>query len=72
MSTAIERIKKEAETLTSDELLKLIDELVHRLLKGKGKSSKKADLNRLYGLGKGLWQGMDAQDYVNQLRQDRF
>jgi hypothetical protein len=72
MPTTIERIKKEAEMLTSDELLKLIDELIHRLLKGRGKSSQKSNLNRLYGLGKGLWKGIDAQDYVNQLRQDRF
>jgi hypothetical protein len=35
----------------------------------------KKELNRgalLYGLGKGLWKGDNAQEYVNLLREDRI
>jgi hypothetical protein len=28
--------------------------------------------DKLYGLGKGLWKGEDAQDYVNRMRADRI
>ncbi|MEW6162857.1 MAG: hypothetical protein AB1606_06060 [Nitrospirota bacterium] len=40
----------------------------------KGKSPvkcKKLGWKGLYGLGKGLWKGEDAQEYVNSLRRDR-
>lgn len=33
---------------------------------------KELDWNNLYGLGKGLWKGEDAQEYVNRLREDRI
>jgi hypothetical protein len=29
------------------------------------------DWNELYGLGKGLWENKDAQQYINKLRKDR-
>ena len=28
--------------------------------------------SRLYGLGKGLWEREDAQEYVDRLREDRL
>jgi hypothetical protein len=28
------------------------------------------DIMELHGLGKELWNGVDAQDYVNELRQE--
>lgn len=33
---------------------------------------KELDWNKLYGLGKDLWKGEDAQVYVNRLREDRI
>jgi len=71
MQTVLERIRKETEKLTPEEQLELVEELVRRL-KGTG-PAKKEYLNwaELYGLGKGLWEGEDAQKYVNQLREDR-
>jgi len=70
MQTVLERIRKEAEKLTPEEQLELLEELVHQLRKG---FARKEYLNwaELYGLGKGLWEGEDAQEYVNQLREDR-
>lgn len=35
------------------------------------KTKKNLDWNKLYGLGKGLWKGEDAQEHVNRLRKDR-
>jgi hypothetical protein len=32
---------------------------------------KQLDWNKLYGLGKGLWKGEDAQEYVDRLREER-
>ena len=72
MATILEKIKKEAEKLTSEELLKLVDEFIHRLLEKQIAKHDKFDLNRVYGLGKGLWRDEDAQDYVIRLREDRF
>jgi len=28
--------------------------------------------NDLYGMGKGIWRGDDAQDYVNRAREERI
>lgn len=72
MQTILERIKKEAEKLTSEELLKLVDEFIHRLIEKQITKGEKLDLNKLYGLGKGLWRDENAQDYVTRLREDRF
>ena len=35
------------------------------------KTKKGQDWKPLYGLGKDLWKDEDAQEYVNQLREDR-
>jgi len=32
---------------------------------------KELDWKNLYGLGKGLWEGKDAQDYVSRQREDK-
>ena len=52
--------------------MKLVDEFIHRLLEKQIAKHDKFDLNRVYGLGKGLWRDEDAQDYVIRLREDRF
>lgn len=70
---SLEKITKEIEELTPQEQLKLVESLVHRLRKiGAGVAEKKSlDWNQLYGLGKGIWEGEDAQEYVNRLREER-
>ncbi len=40
--------------------------------KAEGAERKELDWNKLYGLGKGLWNGEEAQEYVNRLREDRI
>jgi len=68
----LEKIEKETEKLTPQEQLKLVERLVYRLRKRGLTMKKELDWNKLYGLGKGLWTGEDAQEYVNRLREDRI
>jgi hypothetical protein len=71
MTAILTKIKNEAKRLTPDELLHLVDELIHELL---GKRSHKCEhlpWKELYGVGKGLWKNEDAQDYISTLRKDR-
>jgi hypothetical protein len=69
---ALEKIEKEIEGLTPQEQLKLVERLAHQLRKTGLAMKKELDWNKLYGLGKGLWKGEDAQEYVNRLREDRI
>lgn len=68
---SLEKIERETEVLTPQEQLKLVERLIHRLRKTGITEKKSLDWNQLYGLGKGLWKGEDAQDYVNRLREER-
>jgi hypothetical protein len=68
---SLEKITKEIEELTPQEQLKLVESLIHRLRRTGVAEEKSLDWNQLYGLGKGLWEGEDAQEYVNRLREER-
>ncbi len=71
MRTILKKIGKEAERLSPEEQLELVERLV-RQLREKGLAKKEyLDWGELYGFGKGLWNGEDAQEYVNRLREDR-
>ncbi|MFH0924275.1 MAG: hypothetical protein V1872_01365 [bacterium] len=70
--TTLEKIEKEVKYLTPQEHLKLMEIIIHHLKKIEPSNLKSVDLDKLYGIGKGLWEGEDAQDYVNQLREDRI
>ena len=65
------RIEKEAERLSPQEQLKLVARLAQNLRKTGRMMKKEFDWNGLYGLGKGLWKGEDAQEHVNHLREER-
>ena len=64
-------IEKEIERLSPKDQLKLVEKLAHLLRKTGLAVKEELDWKNLYGLGHGLWKGEDAQDYVNQLREDR-
>lgn len=68
----LEKIEKEIEGLTPREQLKLVEQLVRQLRKTGFAMKKALDWNKLYGLGRGLWKGEDAQKYVDRLREDRI
>lgn len=67
----LKKIEKEVEELTPQEQLELVEKLAHRLRTMGLVVKKELDWNELYGLGKGIWEGEDAQEYVKRLREDR-
>jgi hypothetical protein len=67
----LEKIEKEIERLSPKDQLKLVEKLAHHLRKAGLAVKKERDWKNLYGLGKGLWKGEDAQEYVDRLRKDR-
>jgi hypothetical protein len=65
--TTYQDIRHQIETLTPDEQLHLLEELagmVRRRMTPKPKRS----IMELEGLGKEIWRGIDAQDYVDRER----
>jgi hypothetical protein len=68
----LEKIEKEIERLSPKDQLKLVEKVAHQLRKSRVSVKRDLDWKGLYGLGKGLWKGMDAQEYVNRLREDRL
>jgi hypothetical protein len=64
----IREIEKETKRLTPEERLELVERLIHGLRMTGTAEGKPLDWNQLYGLGKGLWKGEDAQEYVDRLR----
>ena len=67
----LEKIEKDAEGLTPQEQLKLVERIIHKLRQTGIAKRKTIDWNQLYGLGKGIWEGEEAQEYVNKLREER-
>ncbi len=65
------KIAKEIEKLSQKDQLKLVEKLAHQLRRSGITLKRELDWKRLYGLGKGLWKGEDAQEYVNRVREDR-
>jgi hypothetical protein len=45
-----------------------VEKLAHKLRKSGIVVKRDLDWKDLYGHGKGLWKGEDAQEYVNRLR----
>lgn len=68
----VERVEKVIETLSPAEQLRLMEKLVHTLRRSSMKPGKGLDWSLLYGSGRGLWTGEDAQCYVDRLREDRL
>lgn len=70
-AVTLEKIEDEIKELEPREQLKLVESVIHHLRKSRLSMRKELNWNKLYGLGKGLWEGEDAQGYVNRLREDR-
>jgi hypothetical protein len=70
-ASTIGKIEKEIERLSPKDKLKLVEKLAHQLRKSGTTVKKELDWKGLYGLGKGLWKGEDAQQYVSRLREER-
>ena len=66
----LRKIEREEENLSSRDQRKLVEQLSRRLRQAKSRRGS-LDWAKLYGLGKGIWNGEDAQVYVDRLREDR-
>ncbi len=60
-------IRHQVKTLTPDEQLRLLEELSAMVNFPKLTKSKRSIMD-LEGLGKEIWQGFDAQEYIDQER----
>lgn len=70
-ASALGKIEREIERLSPNDQLKLVEKLAQQLRKSGIAVKKDLNWKGLYGLGKGLWKGEDAQEYVDRLREDR-
>ncbi|NJL58960.1 MAG: hypothetical protein HC887_04220 [Desulfobacteraceae bacterium] len=71
ITSALATIERESEKLSLQEQLKLLESLVRQIRKKSSPVKKQTDWKELYGIGSGIWDGEDAQDYVNKLREER-
>jgi hypothetical protein len=67
MPIPYEQILRDVESLSRAEQLRLISELAENLRVEAPPESRPSILD-LQGLGKEIWQGVDAQDYVDRER----
>lgn len=72
----IKNIERDFVYLNHDEQLELLERLVHLLRDTSKRDALKESMyfrwDEFYGIGKGLWEKEDAQDYVDRLREDRI
>jgi len=70
--TELHNIEKAAADLSLQDHIKLLEVLTRQLAVKSQKPQVRYDWSALYGLGKGLWDGEDAQSYVDKMREDRM
>lgn len=67
METSYENVLRNVESLSRAEQLRLISELAE-YLRTHGTTEARSSILELQGLGKEIWQGIDAQEYVDRER----
>lgn len=67
----LRQIESEVSLLPQDDQLRLLERLVHRLRTGASVSGKGVNWSEMYGIAAHSPLGVDAQEYVTQLRDDR-
>lgn len=65
--TSYQNVRRQVESLAIDDQLRLLEDLV-KLIRQQTIAQPKHSILELRGLGKEIWQGMDAQAYVSQER----
>ena len=68
----LEKIESQIMRLTVSEQIHLIERITRRVRSVQTKQSITLNWNDLYGIGKGIWAGEDAQEYVNRTRKERI
>ncbi len=70
MQGYLDNIWQETQRLTRTEKFKLLEKLIRQLKMEDEIQEERLSWESIYGIGRGLWD-IDAQKYVNQLREDR-
>lgn len=72
MSNAeIERIyAQHIKTMSPQDRLRLLAMITHELAATQDTPPKRRSIMELHGLGKEIWEGVDAQTYVGELRKE--
>lgn len=65
----IETMIKEIQTLSVEDRKRLIT-IIEDTLKEESPELPLHDIRELRGLGKEIWEGIDAQEYINQMRDE--
>jgi len=68
----LENIESQILNLSVSEQIHLIERIAKLVRSAQTKSNVALNWKDLYGAGKGLWGGEDAQDYVNRARSERI
>jgi hypothetical protein len=66
--TTYQEIRRQIESLTLDEQMQLMQELA-TIVSHRTQAKSKRNIMELEGLGKNIWRGINAQEYVEQERQ---
>jgi len=68
----LDKIESQIMNLPVSEQIHLIERIARRVRSVQGQSETTLNWTDLYGSGKGIWVGCDAQDYVNRAREERI
>lgn len=68
MSSSIENIYEQYIKPLSQEQQRLLLDVLRNELDNATDSAKRRNILDLHGLGKEIWQGIDAEEYVRELR----
>lgn len=71
-SGIIQKLEDAISNLSREEKLALLQKLTNQLEGSANTSESISEFRAVYGSGRGLWDDLDAQEYVNSLRQDRL
>ena len=67
---SLQEMIQEAHRLSPDEIKQLMKALIDLMPEGAETEPKQHSILELRGLGKEIWEGIDAQEYVDQLRSE--
>ena len=66
----IAQILQQARTLSPEDRKELVKQMIDLLEVGEAHPGPSRRLSELRGLGKEIWEGIDAQDYVDRMRSE--
>ncbi len=69
MQTAEEIYQRYVKPLPNNEKLRLIAKVSSDMAENENEKSKRS-IMELHGLGAEIWEGVDAQEYVNEMRDE--